>query len=60
MALQVKIQIHSKRENFIFFLSPRSSLLKLALFVGFIVPLPTDRVYTKLLVCCKAIRYTVR
>lgn len=59
-ALQVKLQIHSMREKFIFFLPPRSSLLKLALFVGFIAPMPVDRVYTKLLVCCKAVRYAVR
>lgn len=59
-ALQVKLQIYSMREEFIFFLPPRSSLLKLAPFVGFIAPIPIDRVYTKLLVCCEAIRYAVR
>lgn len=54
-ALQVNLEIHSMRGEFIFFLTLRSSL-KLSLFVRFIAPTPTDRVYTKLLVCCEAIR----
>lgn len=55
-ALQINFQIQWMREEFIFFLPPRSSLLKLARFVGFIAPTPIDRAYTKLLLRCEPIR----
>lgn len=35
-------------------------LIKTSQFVGFMAPIPIDRVYTKLLVCCQAIRYAAR
>lgn len=60
MALQVKLQMYSYERRVYFLFASKKLLIKTNQFVGFMAPIPIDRIYTKLLVCCQAIRYAAR